>query len=223
MFFRDVKSNVSNQTCTSQALFVLQIKTYFHLLGAIQMLMKCPLFLAPHLSAWRSFLWLSDPDEVSCFCRINWPWRGKNPRRKDEQMVEHLDGWRKGELKIVLLLTVCVCVHVWLASRCRGNSTVNLHDREKPECLCYTDTNETQSIKTIKTRVLFFLASVFAGDGFLCRSVLIISLHISDIGTGLHPWCVCVSQSLYMSGQCRKVFIVKALKWKRREWAVIDP
>lgn len=24
--------------------------------------------------------------------------------------------------------------------------------------------------------------------------------------------CVCVSQSLYMSGQCRKVFIVKALK-----------
>lgn len=86
----------------------------------------------------------------------------------------------------------CVCVHVWLASRCRGNSTVNLHDREKPECLCYTDTNETQSIKTIKTRVLFFLASVFAGDGFLCRSVLIISLHISDIGTGLHPWCVCV-------------------------------
>lgn len=77
MFFRDVKSNVSNQICTSQALFVLQIKTYFHLLGAVQMLMKCPLFLAPHLSPWLSFFWLSDPDEVSCFCRINWPWRRK--------------------------------------------------------------------------------------------------------------------------------------------------
>lgn len=30
--------------------------------------------------------------------------------------------------------------------------------------------------------------------------------------TSLVCVCVCVSQSLYMSGQCRKVFIVKALK-----------
>lgn len=142
----------------------------------------CVAFFLVIVRSWWSFLFLQNKLTLA----------GENPRRKDEQMVEHLDGWRKGELKIVLLLTVCVCVHVWLASRCRGNSTVNLHDREKPECLCYTDTNETQSIKAIKTRVLFFLASVFAGDGFLCRSVLIISLHISDIGTGLHPWCVCV-------------------------------
>lgn len=109
----------------------------------------CVAFFLVIVRSWWSFLFLQNKLTLA----------GENPRCKDEQMVEHLDGWRKGELKMVLLLTVCVCVHVWLASRCRGNSTVDLHDREKPECLCYTDTSETLSIKTIKTRVLFFLAS----------------------------------------------------------------